>query len=202
MAFSHSLHNKLENCIFNDIGRDLNVVNVTTIQILPEQFAALRIGSPLASTLPAPIPQRLSTPSTRLSPAQVHASINIITDLIVKIVTALHPIRSKQSRHLERQLNSLSQSVTLVGLAADAYGLTPLGGSLTAVIGIKLEGCREGLRVVLQKCEGRYKASWPKVLWGATDDGELALHSSSVLAYREQLDSSLQEAASYVEFFQ
>jgi hypothetical protein len=206
MAFSQSAHSRLNDCTFNDVGRDqirvsrVTIVNHGLLQITNEQLAILGVGDRLAPTSAS-----LSL-IPKSSSSLVLSIVDTATNLVVTIVDMLRAERLVQSHQLECQLNSLSQSIALTGLAIKAYEFTSLGDSLAKTVYPEMEGCRSVLQETLNETK-RYQETlrstrisglWSKVWWSGLDVEKLASYGKTLRTRQDHLDTLLRALNSCV----
>ena len=101
-----------------------------------------------------------------------------VARLIIEIVQLLmHTETSGDYRNLKLELESLQQTLTLVGLAVHAYEYTQLGRSLANIMNQELERCRVVLQELLDTINGyrwglrstRIHYYWSQVWWSGCD---------------------------------
>jgi hypothetical protein len=125
---------------------------------------------------------------------------DIVAHLIIEIVQLLmHTETSGDYRILKLELESLQQTLTLVGLAVHAYEYTQLGRSLANIMNQELERCRVVLQELLDTINGyrwglsstRIHYYWSQVWWSGCDvDGLMALRQK-LAACQEYLSRCL-----------
>jgi hypothetical protein len=189
MTFHHPSNIDARGSIFNDVHRDqINIQNysvyITLGSTLGQALPYLR-SSGVGPSLPIPgsdtLSQEIVVLPTCLSAA--NSTRDIAACLIVKIVQSLMASdASDQFRGLKEDLNILQQTLTLTGLAIQAYEHTPLAPSLANVVGKETERCLRVLRTLNGSIDAyqqglnstRLNFFWGQVWLSAHEQVELA----------------------------
>jgi hypothetical protein len=127
-------------------------------------------------------------------------SSDIAPVLIIAIVQLLvDPDTSDYCRDLKVELELLHQTLTLAGLAIDAYEYTPLGRSLANIVNQEAERCCVVLRELLDIIDTyrqdlnptRIWYLWRQVWWSGCDADELASLRIKLSACQKSLGQCL-----------
>ena len=155
MTFHHPANIDARGSIINDVHHDqINIQNYN-VYITPGSTLGQALLSPhslgVGPSLPIPGSETLSREivvlPTSLSTAK--STRDIAAGLIVKIVQLLMSSdASDQFRDLKEDLNILQKTLTLTGLAIQAYERTPLIPSLANILGKETERCLNILRAL------------------------------------------------------
>lgn len=132
-------------------------------------------------------PMLLSPATISQQAAKCHAEISSANDiaayLIIKIIELLISSDSwDHYRELKGELGSLKQTLTLIGLAIQTYGCTPLGRNLANVVNQQVEECSMVLQEFLSTIKSYRRglsstgigSLWGQVLWSGGEVDKLA----------------------------
>lgn len=216
MALYHTSNIDARGVTINNIGRDQTYNNTTvyqpTIQINIWLFC-LRLPLTISDTISRPVsvpgtssPQ--NPPVTMCCSFDTVSVLNIARNIIIQITDRLINHRDSSNNHpkLHSQFTSLHQTLTLTGLAIEAYSDRPLGQSLADTIAVEAEQSFALLLEFLEKIDDtsvglnstRIWYLWRPVWWSRWDGGEFASLGRKLLGVQQSLDEILVALNSYV----
>ena len=129
--------------------------------------------------------------------------------LLIDIIRLLRRESLDDTRYLERQLKSLSQTISFTRFALEAYEFTPLGRSLAKAVHPNVRRCNGLLQEITKdiiRCRENLRETsifslWGRVWWSSLDIGEWnPLWRSQVSACHRSLQEFLMALNSYVSF--
>jgi hypothetical protein len=193
MALDNRRNTDARGGIYNDVNGDqihttihhqtINL-NISLTGSGPTLHRIVRdIGDNLALPMLGPETPSQSEVQAQISQSNTRSTSNIAPGLIIAIVQLLVDTdTSDYHRDLKVELELLHQTLTLAGLAIDAYEYTPLGRSLANIVNQEVERCcvvlRELLDIINAYRQGlnptRIRYLWRQVWWSGCDDEELA----------------------------
>lgn len=207
MAFSGSNHADASRSIFNDVGgdhititnRNIHVTNLSlwgsgqgrTLRHIPRSFSH--------ELLPTSRPEPFSWPSSVRSKYRDAGPTDIAARHILKIVHSLIGFESSDHyRDLMPQLELLQYTLSLTGLAVQAYDYTPLGESLAITINQEVKACTAVLQELLDTIDSyqqglestRIRYLW-RLVMGSGCVNKLALIKTKLFAGQNSLSQCL-----------
>ena len=199
MAFNQARNTGISRCVFNEIGRDQNQVEVRIEQmniylcdpspdislLPPHHDLPPHNGSDIDVLNSFTTPPEMPLSSNTFAPAS-HSleSISTSTSLIVKIVQLLiRPQQPDKHMDLRLELQALCESLMLIGATIQKYQDRPLGLSLINAVTPEVERCREVLGELSEIVHRTLQALepttirdfWRPVWWGLWNGDDRAL---------------------------
>jgi hypothetical protein len=214
MAFSHSKDVHASRSTFNDVGRDqlhvfnhggVHFINYTVVNS-PSSSEQTAQDPPWPTSCPGSSLQGTVDPIPMNHSSVLMSILDTAVGLIVDIVGVLHIESVDEHRHLERELELLSQSLILTRSALQVYEHTLLGHSLAKTIYPRVTRCHAVLTDMHAKItryqEGLHSTSirslWRQVWLSGWDRDELGKSRMELSACQEPLNSFLIALNSYV----
>ncbi|KIM80413.1 hypothetical protein PILCRDRAFT_9594 [Piloderma croceum F 1598] len=158
------------------------------------------IGNDLALPILGPETPSQSEVRVQISQSNARSTSDVALGLIIAIVQLLLNLdTSAYYRDLKVELELLQQTLTLAGLAIDAYEYTPLGRSLANIVNQEVERCCVVLRELLDIINAyrlglnrtRIQYLWRQVWWSGCDVDELASLRIKLSACQKSLGQCL-----------
>ena len=197
MAFNQARNTGISRCVFNEIGRDQNQVEVRIEQmniylcdpspdislLPPHHDLPPHNGSDIDVLNSFMTPPEMSS-NTFASASRSLESISTSTSLIVKIVQLLiRPQQPDKNMDLRLELQALCKSLMLIGAIIQKYEDRPLGPSLINAVTPEVERCREVLGELSENVHRTLQALeptiirdfWRPVWWGLWNGNDQAL---------------------------